>query len=61
MIIYSILQCKKDRPLLVHERTVRPEGIEEEGCLEIDLVCLKMIFSIIHVMMEIITTITVLC
>ena len=52
MIIYSILECKKDRPLLVHERTVRPEGVEEEGRLEIDLVRLKMILS---KMMKIIT------
>ena len=52
MIVYSILQCKKDRPLLVHERTVRPEGIEEEGHLDIDLVRLKMIMLI---MMKIIT------
>ena len=52
MIIYSILQCKKDRPLLVHERTVRPEGIEEEGRLDIDLVGLKIIKLI---MMKIIT------
>ena len=38
MINYSILEGKKDRPLLVHERTVRPEGVEEEGRLDIDLV-----------------------
>ena len=43
MIVYSILEGKKGRPLMVHERTVRPEGIEEEGRLDIDLVGLKMI------------------
>ena len=52
MIVYSILECKKDRPLLVHEKTVRPEGIEEEGRLDIDLVGLKIIKLI---MMKIIT------
>ena len=51
MINYSILEGKKDRPLLVHERTVRPEGVEEEGRLEIDLVRLKMIISIIPLIM----------
>ena len=56
MIVYSILECKKDRPLLVHERTVRPEGIEEEGRLEIDLVRLKMIMSI---MMKMITAMNI--
>ena len=56
MIIYSILECKKDRPLLVHERTVRPEGVEEEGRLEIDLVRLKMIMSI---MMKMITAMNI--
>ena len=43
MTVYSILEGKKGRPLMVHERTVRPEGIEEEGRLDIDLVGLKMI------------------
>ena len=43
MIVYSILEGKKGRPLMVHERTVRPEGVEEEGRLDIDLVGLKMI------------------
>ena len=52
MTVYSILEGKKGRPLMVHERTVRPEGIEEEGRLEIDLVGLKMIKLI---MMKIIT------
>ena len=63
MIVYSILQCKKDRPLLVHERTVRPEGIGEEGRLEIDLVRLKMIMSIIPlimIMMKIITLMVIM-
>ena len=52
MIFYSILEGKKGRPLMVHERTVRPEGIEEEGRLDIDLVGLKIIKLI---MMKIIT------
>ena len=52
MIVYSILEGKKGRPLMVHERTVRPEGIEEEGRLDIDLVGLKIIKLI---MMKIIT------
>ena len=52
MTVYSILEGKKGRPLMVHERTVRPEGIEEEGCLDIDLVGLKIIKLI---MMKIIT------
>ena len=43
MTVYSILEGKKGRPLMVHERTVRPEGVEEEGRLDIDLVGLKMI------------------
>ena len=63
MIVYSILEGKKDHPLLVHERAVRPEGIEEEGRLEIDLVCLKIIISIIHqmmIMMKIITLIVIM-
>ena len=58
MTVYSILEGKKGRPLMVHERTVRPEGVEEEGRLDIDLVCLKIIISIIHqmmIMMKIIT------
>ena len=52
MTVYSILEGKKGRPLMVHERTVRPEGIEEEGRLDIDLVGLKIIKLI---MMKIIT------
>ena len=63
MIAYSILKCKKDKPLLVHERTVRPEGVEEEGRLEIDLVRLKMIISIIPlimIMMKIITLMVIM-
>ena len=63
MIVNSILECKKDRPLLVHERNVRPEGFEEEGCLEIDLVRLKMIISIIPlimIMMKIITLMVIM-
>ena len=60
MIVYSILECKKGRPLLVHERTVRPEGAEEEGCLEIDLVRLKMIISIIPLIMIIMKIITLM-
>ena len=63
MTVYSILEGKKDRPLLVHERTVRPEGIEEEGRLEIDLVCLKIIISIFHqmmIMMKIITLMVIM-
>ena len=63
MIVYSILECKKDQPLLVHERTVRPEGIEEEGRLEIDLVRPEMIISIIPlimIMMKIITLMVIM-
>ena len=36
--LFSVIECRKDKPLLVYEKSVRAEGIEEEGCLELDLV-----------------------